>query len=1105
APLSATIVITPVNDAPSFVKGADVTIVEDAGAQSLVNWATLVRAGPPNESAQQLTFAITSNTNAALFAAAPAVAANGTLTFTPATDANGSATITLALHDDGGTSNGGLDASPLQSFTISVTAVNDVPSYTLGASPSVAEDSAPQSMASFATAISPGPADEAAQTISFALTNDNNPLFSAQPAIAADGTLTFTPAPDANGIATVTVVAGDSAGANAAPRTFTIMVTPVNDAPSFVKGADPASNEDAGPQALANWATAINAGPANESAQTIAFVTTGNTNPSLFSAPPSVASNGTLTYTSAPNANGSANITLVAQDDGGGTNTSAPQSFTITINALNDAPSFVVGANQSANEDSGAHTVPSFLTAISPGPADEAAQTVTFGVANDNNALFAVQPAIDAAGVLTFTTAADAFGSATVSVIGTDSGGASSLPQTFTITIAPVNDAPSFAKGADLASDEDAGPQSIANWATAISAGPANESTQTVSFQITGNTNPSLFSAAPAVSANGTLTYTSALNASGSATITLLAQDDGGGTNTSAPRSFTIAINAVNDAPTVNAATFALNENSANGTPVGTATYSDPDPSQNHAFAITGGNTGGAFAIDATTGAITVASQAALDFETNPSFALTVTVTDDGAPVQSGGATITVQLNDLNEAPTASNASFSVDENSPNGTAIGTVSASDVDAGQTLGYAITSGNAAGVFAISGTTGLITVASSALLDFESTAAYTLGVTVTDSAALPLSATATISITVNNGNDPPTDLALAGNTVAENLPAATAVGTLTTTDQDAADPHTYTLVLGTGSTDNALFQISGNQLQTAAPLDFETKPLASVRIRTIDSGGAFLEKQFAITITDANDPPVALPDSNSATEDAATNTATGDVLLNDTDIDPANPLHVASVSGSAANVGASVAGTYGAVVVNSNGGYTYTLDNALPAVQALAAGQSMPDAFAYAAADPSNATSSSTLTITVHGANDAPAFSSSAATMVDEDSLYTYNVIATDVDTANTLVITATMKPAWLTLVDHGNRTATLSGTPLNGDVGTNDVTLDVFDGTAHVQQSFTIVVANTNDAPIGNDDLFSFTEDSGTYTIPFGTFSVLTNDSDPDIGDSIYVA
>ena len=83
-----------------------------------------------------LTFAITNNTNAALFSAGPAVSGTtGDLTYTPAANANGTATITLRLTDDGGTANGGVDTSPPQTFTIIVTPVNDAPSFTEGRRP----------------------------------------------------------------------------------------------------------------------------------------------------------------------------------------------------------------------------------------------------------------------------------------------------------------------------------------------------------------------------------------------------------------------------------------------------------------------------------------------------------------------------------------------------------------------------------------------------------------------------------------------------------------------------------------------------------------------------------------------------------------------------------------------------------------------------------------------------------------------------------------------------------------------------------------------------------------------------------------------------------
>jgi len=118
----ASITVNSVNDVPSFTKGADQTVLENAGAQTVNNWATGISAGPSNESGQTLTFQVTGNTNSALFSVAPAISSTGTLTYTPATNVSGTAQITVVLKDNGGTANGGVDTSAPQTFNINVTA-----------------------------------------------------------------------------------------------------------------------------------------------------------------------------------------------------------------------------------------------------------------------------------------------------------------------------------------------------------------------------------------------------------------------------------------------------------------------------------------------------------------------------------------------------------------------------------------------------------------------------------------------------------------------------------------------------------------------------------------------------------------------------------------------------------------------------------------------------------------------------------------------------------------------------------------------------------------------------------------------------------------------
>lgn len=121
-------------------------------------------------------------------------------------------------------------------------------------------------------------------------------------------------------------------------------------------------------------------------------------------------------------------------------------------------------------------------------------------------------------------------------------------------------------------------------------------------------------------------------------------------------------------------------------------------------------------------------------------------------------------------------------------------------------------------------------------------------------------------------------------------------------------------------------------------------------------------LSITISGATDnrAPVVQPDSNSITEDAVPNTVSGNVLTNDNDPD-GNALVVT-------NAGSFVLG-YGVLVVNSDGSYTYTLDNSNPTVDALNDGETVTDTFTYNVSDGRGGTASSTVTITITGVTDA----------------------------------------------------------------------------------------------------------------------------------------
>ena len=136
----------------------------------------------------------------------------------------------------------------------------------------------------------------------------------------------------------------------------------------------------------------------------------------------------------------------------------------------------------------------------------------------------------------------------------------------------------------------------------------------------------------------------------------------------------TVNLTGLNEVPpVVEDQAFDVDENSGNGTVVGTVVASDADVGDALTYAIVGGT--GAFAIDEDSGELTVADAGQLDFEASTGFSLDVAVTDGGGLVDD--AVITVAVNGVNEAPVVDDQSFSVAENSANGTSVGTVTAGD--------------------------------------------------------------------------------------------------------------------------------------------------------------------------------------------------------------------------------------------------------------------------------------------------------------------------------------------------------------------------------------------------------------------------------------------
>ena len=256
---------------------------------------------------------------------------------------------------------------------------------------------------------------------------------------------------------------------------------------------------------------------------------------------------------------------------------------------------------------------------------------------------------------------------------------------------------------------------------------------------------------------------------------------------------FTINVVDQNTAPVISngGAVFGVDEDESGGFIVGNVTASDVDVSDTLTYAITGGNVGGAFSIDASGNIILSGS---IDYETLNSYTLTVRVTDDGFGTLSDTATFTVNLNDINDAPVLSALpSTNIAETILSGTIVLDVStyANDVDAGDTLTYSITGGNGDGAFSINSSTGVISVVGGILdFDFLSTN-YDLSIQVMDGSGM-ISAQ-NFRINVDDVDDEATSLDTnAGLSVDDGDTIVLDTSMLDASDVDTADGSiTYTI--------------------------------------------------------------------------------------------------------------------------------------------------------------------------------------------------------------------------------------------------------------------------------------------------------------------------
>jgi Ca2+-binding RTX toxin-like protein len=273
-----------------------------------------------------------------------------------------------------------------------------------------------------------------------------------------------------------------------------------------------------------------------------------------------------------------------------------------------------------------------------------------------------------------------------------------------------------------------------------------------------------------------------------------------------------------------------------------------------------------------------------------------------------------------NTAPIIAAAEFDLNENSASGTTVGSVVASDADAGQSLTYAIVSGNLSGGFAINSATGELTVADSGALDFETSPVFNLIVRVTDNGAPALFVDAPVTVNLLDVNEIPANQApeIADQTfsIEENPPLGTTAGVVAATDADAGQTLSYAIVAGNTNAVFAIDSVTG-ELNVVFPdgIDYETNGLFELTVRVTDSGDPALSSEALVTVhvVNMNEAPTMPGAAFVLAENTAAGTVVGQIA--GTDEDAGQTLTYSIVGGNAGGAFAVNAATGQIVVANA----------------------------------------------------------------------------------------------------------------------------------------------------------------------------------------------
>lgn len=487
----------------------------------------------------------------------------------------------------------------------------------------------------------------------------------------------------------------------------------------------------------------------------------------------------------------------------------------------------------------------------------------------------------------------------------------------------------------------------------------------------------------------------------------------------------------------------------------------------------------------------------------NQSVAETITYTMADAAGLTSESTLTVVIEGANDAPLARNDQFTAAKNAAPQTFNVLANDTDVDEGDTrtvgavngaglLGTVSVSADGRGVVYSVG-------AAFAGLGPGQTATETFQYTIYDGGGA--TSTAAVTVTILGGNAAPVAAADSAAAV-ENGPPVTIAVLANDTDADVGDTKRVAAIQTAGLQGTAAITADGSAVTYSVGNAFQSLRAGTTASETFsytvsDAGGAQSTAQVTVTVGGVNDAPQAVANSASASEDAGA--VSIDVLANDFDVDAGDTKTVSTVSGASLRGAISVAAGGGGVMYNPGSAFQY-----------LRAGQTATETFNYTVTDGSGASATAQVTMSVIGANDAPAAWADSAAISEDAGSIAISVLAndTDADSGDTKRVVSVNAGGLLGRVTIASNGGSVSYSPgaafqhlLTGQTATETFTYTMTDAAgAQSTATVTVTVTGATDGPIAVPDGVNGAEDGGPIFI--NVLANDTNDQNPGAAQTV---